>query len=327
MLLWVGIVPLSLLFGPFYRAVSPLRTIHLLFTRLTGGGPEDGAAARCRGWVGYWPAALGLLAFVWLELVYPGSTYLSPVRLWFAAYVAIVVVGGGAVRQRLARAAPTRSRCTPRWSAQLSVFGRTARRHAGAAQPARQPRRRARRGPGLVGVVAVLFGSTAFDSFKDSNEWLQFTQSSSRQLGPGSTSARCCCSALVVGVTFAVATMADRGASRASPAVRCRTCSRTRWCRSSSATSWRTTSATSSRSASRRSSSSATRWRTARTCSAPPTWQVSYWLAAHPTFLARAQGARGRDRARARGDRGARPGDQAAAPAAPAHRPAAAAAW
>ena len=32
--------------------------------------------------------------------------------------------------------------------------------------------------PGLVGVVAVLFGSTAFDSFKDSTDWVQFVQGS-----------------------------------------------------------------------------------------------------------------------------------------------------
>ena len=30
--------------------------------------------------------------------------------------------------------------------------------------------------PGLLGVVAVLFGSTAFDSFKDSSVWVRFTQ-------------------------------------------------------------------------------------------------------------------------------------------------------
>ena len=30
--------------------------------------------------------------------------------------------------------------------------------------------------PGLVGVTAVLFGSTAFDSFKDSTTWVKFTQ-------------------------------------------------------------------------------------------------------------------------------------------------------
>ncbi len=101
-LLWVGIVPMSLLFGPFYKAVSPLRTIHLVFTKLTGGRPED-ALIRLPRWVGYWPAAFGLLAFVWLELVYPESTYLSPVRLWFAGYIAIVIVGRGAVRQRVVR--------------------------------------------------------------------------------------------------------------------------------------------------------------------------------------------------------------------------------
>ena len=33
--------------------------------------------------------------------------------------------------------------------------------------------------PGLVGVVAVLFGSTAFDSFKDSTPWVKFIQDSS----------------------------------------------------------------------------------------------------------------------------------------------------
>jgi hypothetical protein len=31
--------------------------------------------------------------------------------------------------------------------------------------------------PGLVGVVSVLFGSTAFDSFRDSTPWVQFVQS------------------------------------------------------------------------------------------------------------------------------------------------------
>ena len=30
--------------------------------------------------------------------------------------------------------------------------------------------------PGLVAVAAVLFGSTAFDSFKDSTRWVKFVQ-------------------------------------------------------------------------------------------------------------------------------------------------------
>ena len=175
-LLWVGLVPMSLLFGPFYRAVSPVRTIHLAFTRLTGGRPDEGIATLPR-WMGMWPAALGLLAFVWLELVYPGSTYLSPVRLWFAAYLAISIVGAAVFGSEwLEKADPFEVYST--LVGHLSVFGRT----ADGTLVLRSPLGNLDGVPpdrGLVGVVAVLFGSTAFDSFTDSNEWLRFTQSSS----------------------------------------------------------------------------------------------------------------------------------------------------
>jgi hypothetical protein len=203
-LLWVGIVPMSLLFGPFYRAVSPMRTIHLLFSKATGGRPEDGIRPLPR-WVGYWPSSLGLLAFVWLELVYPHSTYLSPVRLWFAAYVAIMIVGASVFGSRwFAAADPFEVYST--LVGHLSVFGRTADGTLVLRSPLGNldgvPVR-----PGLVGVVAVLFGSTAFDSFKDSTTWLKFTQSSSLSstwLDLGALVLFC----VVVGVTFSIATMA-----------------------------------------------------------------------------------------------------------------------
>ena len=41
-LVWVGIVPASLLFGPVVEAVSPVRTLNLLLARLTGGDPATG---------------------------------------------------------------------------------------------------------------------------------------------------------------------------------------------------------------------------------------------------------------------------------------------
>ncbi len=203
-LLWVGLVPMSLLFGPFYKAVSPMRTIHLAFTKLTGGHPDEGIA-RLPAWVGLWPAALGLLAFVWLELVYPGSTYLSPVRLWFAAYIAIAIVGAAVFGSEwLEKADPFEVYST--LVGHLSVFGRTADGTLVLRSPLGNldgvpP------WPGLVGVVSVLFGSTAFDSFKDSNEWLRFTQSvstSSTVLDFIALLVFCA----VVGVTFAAATMA-----------------------------------------------------------------------------------------------------------------------
>jgi hypothetical protein len=202
-LLWVGIVPASLLLGPFYRAVNPLRTLHLLFARATGGRPGDGVA-RLPRWVGLWPAALGLLAFTWLELVYPGSTYLTAVRLWFAGYIAVVLVGAAVFGDAwIERADPFEAYST--LVGHLSVVGRRADGRLVLRSPLGNldgvPVR-----PGLVGVVAVLFGSTAFDSFKDSNRWVRFTQSTSL-----STTwvdfAALVLFCLVVGVTFAVATM------------------------------------------------------------------------------------------------------------------------
>jgi hypothetical protein len=206
-LLWVGIVPASLLFGPFYRALSPVRTLHLGFSKLTGGDPEEGLRPLPR-WVGCWPAALGLLAFTWLELVYPHSTYLTPVRLWFAVYIAVMIVGAAVFGSRwFAAADPFEVYST--LVGHLSVFGRTGADRDGTlvlrsplgnldGVPAR---------PGLVGVVAVLFGSTAFDSFKDSSAWLGFTQSSSMSstwLDLAALVVFC----LVVGITFSAATTA-----------------------------------------------------------------------------------------------------------------------
>jgi hypothetical protein len=202
-LLWVGLVPMSLLFGPFYRAVSPVRTIHLVFTRLTGGRPDEGIATLPRR-VGMWPAAFGLLAFVWLELVYPGSTYLSPVRLWFAGYIALTIVGAAVFGSGwLEKADPFEVYST--LVGHLSVFGRTADGTLVLRSPLGNldgvpPER------GLVAVVAVLFGSTAFDSFKDSNQWLRFTQSSSLSSTWLDFLALLVFCA-VVGVTFAAATM------------------------------------------------------------------------------------------------------------------------
>ncbi|RYU12857.1 hypothetical protein [Nocardioides iriomotensis] len=203
--LWVGIVPASLAFGPFYRAVNPVRTIHLLFSKATGGDPEEGLVELPR-WVGYWPAALGLFAFVWFELVYPSSTYLGPLRLWVAVYVAVGVLGGAVFGSRwIAQADPFEVYST--LVGRLSFFGR---REEDGALVLRSPLNNldgVRPRPGLVGVVAVLFGSTAFDSFKDSSAWLQFSQSSPVDSTLLNTTALVVFCAIVAG-SFALATMA-----------------------------------------------------------------------------------------------------------------------
>jgi len=174
-ILWVGLVPASLLLGPFFKAVSPARTISMLFAKVSGV-PEGQGLYAYPARLGYWPAVLGLFSFVWLELVYPHSTDLGPVRLWCAAYLGIMLIGSAVWGTTfLARADPFEVYSS--LVAKLSVWG-----HRDGVLVVRSPLANlatlvAR--PGLVGVVGVLFGSTAFDSFRESSDWLGIVQSMS----------------------------------------------------------------------------------------------------------------------------------------------------
>ena len=65
---WVGLVPASLLLGPVWRVVNPLRLLHRGL-RAVLPRPRRGPAGCRRSGCGRPP--LSLLVFVWLELVYP----------------------------------------------------------------------------------------------------------------------------------------------------------------------------------------------------------------------------------------------------------------
>lgn len=169
-LLWVGIVPASLLFGRIFRAMSPVRTLNLLFAKATGGDPGRGVAAYPSR-LGSWPAAVALFAFVWLELVNPHSAYLGPVRTWLAVYFAVMLIGSAVFGETwLSHADPFEAYSD--LLAKLSPWGRrpdgTLVWRSPLANLATLPPT-----PGLVAVVAVLFGSTAFDSYKDTSRWVK----------------------------------------------------------------------------------------------------------------------------------------------------------
>lgn len=173
--LWVGLVPMSLLFGPFYRAISPVRTINLLFATLARTDPDEGLY-RYPARLGLWPAAIGLYAFVWLELVYPFMAELGAVRFWCAVYVAIMLIGGALFGNTFyAHADPFEVYSTlvgklSVWAVrdgQLLLRSPLANLSSVAAVP------------GLFGVMGVLFGSTGFDSFGESIPWVTFVQGSS----------------------------------------------------------------------------------------------------------------------------------------------------
>ncbi len=164
-LLWVGLVALSLAVGPVWRAISPLRTVYRLLGLRSLGlrYPES---------VGYWPAVFGLFSFVWLELASPDPGALGAVRIWLLAYLAVTMAGALCCGERwCARADPFEV-----YSVVASRLSALRRNHDGRIAignpfdhlPSLPVR------PGTVAVLAVLLGSTAFDSFSATPQWRNF---------------------------------------------------------------------------------------------------------------------------------------------------------
>lgn len=172
-LLWVGLVPASLLLGPVWRAVNPLRTLHLLLARALGLRPEEGLRPLPKR-LGYWPAAAGLFAFVWLELAAPDNTTLPVLRIWFAGYAAAQLAAAAVFGSRWFDQGDAFEVASALW-ARLSPWGRRPDgrlvvRHpldnAAGLAPA----------PGVVAALAVLLGSTAFDGLSNAPVWIRLAQ-------------------------------------------------------------------------------------------------------------------------------------------------------
>lgn len=88
---WVGLVVASLVFGPVWRLLNPLRTVHELAARVRRVDPGR-STLRLPSWIGYWPAVAGLLAFGWMELVSPAPTSTATLAWFFGAYAVVHLV-------------------------------------------------------------------------------------------------------------------------------------------------------------------------------------------------------------------------------------------
>ncbi len=172
--LWVGLVPISLLLGQFWRATNPLRTIHRALCAAARIDPEQGLITLPSG-IGVWPAAAGLFGFAWLELVQPDRTTLAVLRLWALAWLVILVLGAIGLGQRWIGAADpfevyastiAQMSIWRRVGDQLRLVNPLAGLNAWHAPP------------GATAVVAALLGSTAFDSFANTSFWIQTVQNS-----------------------------------------------------------------------------------------------------------------------------------------------------
>jgi hypothetical protein len=174
-LLWVWVPLASLLFGPVWRAISPIRTLHLGLARLGGRDPEQGLVELPPRW-GYWPGAVMLAAFVWLELVPANRATLPVVGLALAAYAVIMLLGAALFGSRwLDRGDPFE--VYSGLAARLAPVGRRGDGRLVVRNPfdgldSIPPR------PGLAAVVLVLLGSTAYDSISEAPQWIRFLQQS-----------------------------------------------------------------------------------------------------------------------------------------------------
>lgn len=165
-LIWVGLVPIALLFGHVWRDLSPFRTVQRAVYRLAGRDLRDGWLRYPDG-LGYWPAVVGIYAFVWLELVSPSASDIDAVRAWLLVYAIVTLTGGLVFGERwLDRADPFD--VYSRLVSYLSPFVRGGRfvLHNPLRTLPHVPVH-----PGLVALVAVLLGSTAFDSYAASPGW------------------------------------------------------------------------------------------------------------------------------------------------------------
>jgi hypothetical protein len=172
--MWVGLVPISLLLGQFWRATNPLRSIHRGLCALARVDPEQGLAT-LPNWVGVWPAAVGLFGFGWLELVQPDRTTLAVLRLWALAWLVILVLGAIVFGQRWIGAADP-FEAYAGTLAQMSIWRRVGDQVRLVNPLAGLNAWHAP--PGATAIVAALLGSTAFDSFTNTSWWIRGVQDS-----------------------------------------------------------------------------------------------------------------------------------------------------
>lgn len=170
-LFWVGLAPLSALFGDVFRAFNPWRAAARggawAITRARGRAPEAPLSYPER--LGRWPAAAGLLGFAWLELVYSESEDPRVIAVLALVYAALQI--GGMALFGIGR-----------WSDRGDAFGVYFNLFArispfvrrGADLCVTRPLSRLaelKSAPGTVALLCVMIGSTTFDGASRGDLW------------------------------------------------------------------------------------------------------------------------------------------------------------
>lgn len=187
--IWVGLVPVSLLFGRVWHRLSPVRT--LLAWR---GAHQEGADTPTS--LGMYPAALALVAFAWLELVQPDRATTAVLKWWVLAFAVVTIVpalvkGGRWITSSdpFEAYASTVALLSP-WQRRDGMVHLTSPlRQVSSAEPPR----------GLWAVCCALLAGTAFDSLSGGVWWVRATQSTPVPSWVWGTLGLLGCLAIVVG--------------------------------------------------------------------------------------------------------------------------------
>lgn len=172
--IWVGLVPVSLLLGPIWSTLNPFRSLHLLLARVARVSPDRGALGRWPTRRGVWPAVVLLASFVWLELVAPDRVTIPVILMWVTVYVVVQIIGGilfGTTWYSVADPFEVYAVTM----AKLSPWARDSRGVIAVRAPLANLASLLARA-GIVAFVAVLLGSTAFDGFSNSSDWIRWIQ-------------------------------------------------------------------------------------------------------------------------------------------------------
>jgi hypothetical protein len=169
---WVAIPFTTLLLGDVFAAFNPWRAAARgaawLYGRARRGG-EPPAPMTYPAWLGRWPAALGILAFAWVELVYVNRDDPSQLATMALLYAAVQLVG-----MSLYGIEPW-SRNADAFGLYFRLFSMLAPLHWRArtlyvrpplsGAPALDPR------PGTVALLCTMIGTVSFDGLSQGSIW------------------------------------------------------------------------------------------------------------------------------------------------------------
>ena len=170
---WVGLVFASVLFGDIFRAFNPWRALgRVLFRgRSLRAYPDS---------FGRWPAAIGLLAFTWIELGSGWGEQPATLATAVAGYSVLTLISMGVY------GVEPWSRYGEAFSVYFNLFSRLSvfetRDRVVGTRPSLGGLPRLDQVPGTVAIVIVMIGSVTFDGLSQGQLWKDLAVRPQRRL-------------------------------------------------------------------------------------------------------------------------------------------------